>query len=374
MGRRYFIVGTFFGIQLRIDYSWFVIFALIAWSVITSYLPSETHGLSDIVLTVAGLVVTIIVFVSLIAHEYAHSIVANHLGLKVKRITLFIFGGASELQHEPDSARTELLMTIVGPLTSLAIAGLFWLLWVLGRHAHLTALIVVSRPVAIINLLLGLFNLLPAYPLDGGRIFRSIVWLIRKDFMKATKIATDGGVMLSYFLIALGLLALLGGDIIGGLWFAIIGFFLNQSARYSYRETLDQQILEGVNVSEVINKDFVTVALGTPVRDFLTDFVLRYKQYDFLVQDKKGSISGIIELARVSRVNRIHPQVVIDDYVQPLAKDLILKTSDSAAQALQTMHSHNLDILPVMANQELLGIVTRRYLEDYVLVHRLQNQ
>lgn len=372
MAKRYFVVGTFFGIQLRIDYSWFVIFALIAWTIITSYLPSYHHHLSAWALIAAGLVVTVIFFASVIAHEYAHSIVANHRGLRIKRITLFIFGGASELQHEPDSPKTELLMTVAGPLTSLAIAGLFTGIWLAARQAHLTAIEIVSQPVATLNFIVGLFNLVPAYPLDGGRILRSIIWLVRKDFLAATRAATNAGLGLSYFMMALGVLEAVSGYLVGGLWLLIIAYFLRQSARLSYAQVLHENILAGVRVSEIINDRFVTVPLGTSVNDFLTGFVLKHKLYDFLVTDGHGKVAGIIEFSRVSRLRRELLRQPIDDYVLPLTKSLVLKPDDPAVKAFRIMQSHNLDILPVMTNGKLRGVVIRRYLEDYLMVHGLR--
>lgn len=372
MTKRYFVVGTFFGIQLRIDYSWFIIFALIAWTIITSYLPSYRHGLPAWALIVAGLVVTVIFFASVIAHEYAHSLVANRRGLRIKRITLFVFGGASELQHEPDDAKTELLMTVAGPLTSMVIAGLFGLIWLAAKQLHLTAVEVVSEPVAVLNFVVGLFNLLPAYPLDGGRILRSIIWLVRKDFLAATKAATNAGLVLSYMLMGLGVLEALTGYIVGGLWLLIIAYFLNQAARFSYAQVLHEKTLAGVKVSDILNDRFVTVPAGTHIDSFLTDFVLRQKLYDFLVTDKHGEVTGIIEFSRVGRLGRDLLRQPIDNYMQPLTKALILKPDDSAVKAFRIMQSHNLDILPVMTNDELRGVVIRRYLEDYLMVHRLR--
>ncbi len=372
MNGKYFIVGTFFGIQLRIHYSWLIIFALIAWTIITSYIPSFKHGLSPLVLTSAGLLVTFIFFASVIAHEYAHSIVANRRGMRIKRITLFVFGGASELQHEPDSAKTELLMTVAGPLTSFIISGVFAGLWLLAMHWHITAIEVICQPVAVLNFIVGLFNLLPAFPLDGGRILRSVVWLIRKDFASATRIATNAGVALSYLMIGVGVLSMFAGDLVGGLWFAIIGFFLLQSARISYSQTVAQSILTGVKVSDVYNDSFVTVPLGISINEFLSGYVLRYKHYDFLAADQSGKPIGIIEMSQVTSDPHRHYENSIDKYIQPLTKSLALKPSDPAIKAQQVMQSHNLDILPVMSGKELIGVVMRRYLEDYVAVHRLR--
>lgn len=372
--KKYFVVGTFFGIQLRIDYSWFVIFALIAWTIITSYLPSYKHGLSAWALIAAGLVVTIIFFASVIAHEYAHSIVANRRGLRIKRITLFIFGGASELQHEPDDAKTELLMTVAGPLTSMVIAGLFAGIWLAARRFHLTAVEIVSEPVAALNFIVGLFNLLPAYPLDGGRILRSVIWLVRKDFLAATKAATNAGLVLSYIMMALGVLEALSGFIIGGLWLLIIAYFLNQAALFSYSQVVHEKTLAKVKVSEILNDRFATVPAGTSVGDFLTDFVLKYKLYDFLVTEGRDKVTGIIEFSRVVRLGQDALRQPIDAYVLPLTKELILKPDDPAVKAFRLMQSHNLDILPVIVNEKLRGVVIRRYLEDYLMVHRLSQQ
>lgn len=372
MGRKYFIVGTFFGIQLRIDYSWFIIFALISWTVITSYLPAYHQGLTAAEQTVGGLIVTLLFFASVIAHEYAHSLVANRRGLKIKRITLFVFGGASELHHEPEDPKTELLMTAAGPLTSLAIAGIFAIFWQLGEQLDLTALAVICQPVAALNLVVAIFNLLPAFPLDGGRILRSILWLTRKDFQKATRSATNAGIVLSYLMIGIGLLEVFAGYLIGGLWFAIIGFFLNQAARFSYSQTLHDTILAGLKTRDVMSKKAITVPTGTMLDNFLNDYVLRHKQYDFVVVNGKEKPTGIIELSRVTRTGRSESQTTIDDYTEPLSKELVLKENDSAAKAFRLMQSHNLDILPVVAGRTLTGVVMRRYLEDYVTIHRMR--
>lgn len=374
MGGKYLVVGTFFGIQLRIDYSWFVIFALIAWTVIAGYLPSYYEGLSVWQLVVAGLIITVIFFASVIAHEYAHSIVANRRGLHIRRITLFIFGGASELQHEPEDAKTELLMTVAGPLTSLAIAGLFAVLWVLARHWHATPLEIVSQPVAVLNFVVGVFNLIPAYPLDGGRILRSIIWLIRKDFLAATKAASNVGLILSYAMMGLGVIELFSGYIIGGIWLIIIAYFLNQSTRFSYNQVLQEKTLASIRVKSLLSDRFITVPAHISVDTFLKSFVLKYKLYNFLVTDEHDKVTGIIEMSQVSRLDKSKLRTSIDNYVQPLTKALILKPGDMAVKAFRIMQSNNLDILPVMSGGKLLGVVVKRYLDDYLLVRNLQHR
>jgi Zn-dependent protease/predicted transcriptional regulator len=367
------IVGTFFGIQLRIHYSWLVIFALIAWSVITGYLPMYRKDLSLSVRVIAGLVVTVLFFVSVIIHEYAHSLVAKRRGLKIKRITLFLFGGASELQHEPANAKTELLMTAAGPATSLVIAALFWALWAVGRRLHFSALEIVAEPLALLNFIVGVFNLLPAYPLDGGRIFRSLIWLRTKDIVSATRIASYSSYALSYLMIAFGVVDILAGAVVSGIWLGFLGWFLHQITRLSYSQTVSHRLLESVKVRDVMNEQFVTVPDRTSIDAFLSEFVLRYKQYDFLVTDK-DEIVGIIELSRLRNLSGSDRASPVSRFIVPLSKSLRLKPQDPALKALTLMQQHNLDILPVLAGDVLVGVVMTRYLDDYLYIHQARRQ
>lgn len=372
MSRKFLIVGTFFGIQLRIDYSWFIVFALIAWAVMTSYLPSYHPGLSPVEITLAGLVITIVFFISVIAHEYAHSLVANKRGMHVRRITLFLFGGASELQHEPDSAKTELLMASAGPLMSLVLAGFFAVLWQAAQKAHLTAVEVLCQPLAVLNAGVGIFNLLPAFPLDGGRILRATIWYFRKNYMAAMRSATFVGIALSYAMMALGILELFGGYMISGLWFAIIGFFIMQSARFSYMQAMHEAILRGVKAQDVLSDKAFTIPSGTTLEQFMAEYVLRYKQYGFIVIDHSGKPIGIIEMPITTQPRQEETVRPVDDFMVPLTKGLFVRPTDAATRVLRTMQLHNIDILPVVEGTKILGVVMRRYLDDYVMVHRLQ--
>jgi Zn-dependent protease len=366
------IIGTFFGIQLRIHYSWLVIFALIAWSVITGYLPAYRKDLSLTVRVNAGLVVTVLFFISVIAHEYAHSLVAKHRGLQIKRITLFLFGGASELQQEPASAKTELLMTVAGPATSLLIAALFWALWIIGRNLHFAALEIIAEPLALLNFVVGIFNLLPAYPLDGGRILRSAIWLRTKDIVSATRVASYSSYGLSYLMIAFGILDILAGAVISGIWLGFLGLFLHQITQLSFAQTVNRQLLKSVKVRDVMNEQFVTVPANTSIGSFLNEYVLRYKQYDFLVTDG-NKVVGIIELSRVMNPQESKQVLPVGHYMIQLPKGLGLKPHDPAVKALNLMQGHNVHILPVFTDHELIGVVMSRYLDDYLQIHRAQH-
>lgn len=362
-------VGTFFGIQLQIHYSWLVVFALVALSVITDYLPTFHHGLALWVRIGAGLLVTTLFFVSVICHEYAHSLVALRQGLKIKRITLFLFGGAAELQQEPTNAKTELLMTIAGPATSLAAAALFGAIWALGHQFNLIGVELIAEPLTVLNFVVGIFNLLPAYPLDGGRIFRSLIWMRTKDIVSATRTASYLSYGLSYAMITLGLLEILAGAFVSGIWLGFLGMFLNQITRLSYLQTVSQKILEPLKVRDVMDEQFFTVPSSTTIDALFNDYILQNKCSDYLVtQDDK--VVGIIELMHVINLKGVQHERSVSRFMVPLSSEMKLKPRDSAARALQIMQQHFVHILPVFKGDTVIAVVSSQYLNDYLRVHQ----
>lgn len=372
MSPRGLTVGTFFGIELRIHYSWLVVFALIATTVITDYLPTYRHGLALWVRVVAGLLVTALFFISVICHEYAHSLVALRQGLKIKRITLFLFGGAAELQQEPTSAKAELLMTTAGPATSLAIAALSGAVWTTAHQLNLTGVELIAEPLTMLNFVVGIFNLLPAYPLDGGRIFRSLVWLRTKDIVSATRTASYLSYGLSYAMVALGVLEILAGAYVSGIWLGFLGMFLHQITQLSYSQTVSQKTLEQVKVRDIMDKQFLTVPADTTVDTFVNKFILRDKRSDYLVTEG-NEVVGIVELLHIVRVRRIDNQQPVKHFVVPLIPELKLKPKDLAARALRIMQLHSVHTLPVFTGSAVVGIVSAQYLNDYLQVHQTLN-
>lgn len=364
-----FAVGTFFGVQLRIDYSWFIIFGLIAWSVTAGYVPAQMPGLPLIAELAAGLVITLLFFASVVAHEYAHSIVANRLGLPIRRITLFALGGASELHSEPPNPATELKMSAAGPLTSLAAGIIFTGLWEIGDVLHWSALTLIAQPLAILNYAVAIFNLLPAYPMDGGRILRSAIWFVQKDLVRATRNAARVGVILSYGLIGIGILAVIGGDVIGGLWLVIIGFFIAQSARYSYLHLLIEGTLNRVPVTMLYNRQALSVPLGTPLRSFIIDYELNNHQTEYIVTDEKGKPVGIIETDRLE-LDDTKQNELIDNYFKPIARRDTVSADDTALAAFQVMENRHRDIVPVVNRRRMTGVVERQNIYDYLTAHR----
>lgn len=358
-------VGTFFGIRLRIHYSWFVIFLLVAWSVISGYLPAYYSSLSLTERLVDGMIVTILFFLSVIVHEYAHSLVAKHLNLEIHQITLFLFGGAAELQQEPRDAKTEFLITAAGPSMSILISAVFGGLWYIGRQFNLSALEIIAGLVALLNLIVAIFNLLPAYPLDGGRILRSLIWLRNKDMFKATRIATRISSVLAFAMIGLGFVEIIYGAVISGLWLGLLGYFLYQMTQSSYRQTLNQQILETVKVADIMETDIVSVPFDTTVGDYLNSYVLKYKQYDFLVS-KSNDIIGIISADKLVGLSRAFKDDPVIYHMSDLNSELKLRPGDYAYKALNKMLKNKLQLLPVYSMKHLVGTVSIQCLNDYL--------
>ncbi|HDP90479.1 MAG TPA: hypothetical protein ENN42_11090, partial [Thioalkalivibrio sp.] len=242
-------IGKLFGINIEIHFTWLIILGLILWTVTGNILPTEVPDASPSELWGIGLLATLLFFGSLVLHELAHSVVANRLGADVSRITLFVFGGVSQMSREPDKPRTEFAIAIVGPLTSVVLGGLFYALhyWLKGADAP-RLWWVASHWVGYINLLLAAFNMLPAFPLDGGRVLRSALWAIWRSLDRATRVASGFGRAFGYMMIVLGFLAtLLAGDF-SGLWLVALGWLLSSAAAASYQRLQLQEALGGVYV------------------------------------------------------------------------------------------------------------------------------
>lgn len=230
-----FKIGRLAGIQVGIHYTWLLALVLIAWSLAEGYFPLVFPDFDPITDWVLGLVSALLLFASVLVHELSHSVVATARGLKVHSITLFIFGGIANIVGEPRTPKDEFAISVVGPLTSLALAGCFWVLaQVLGPGA--TPAIAVTEYLAFVNLALGVFNLVPGFPLDGGRVFRSIVWAVTHNLRRATRIASIVGQAFGFVLIGWGIVQLFGGDYLGGVWTAFLGWFLNTAAEATRHE------------------------------------------------------------------------------------------------------------------------------------------
>jgi Zn-dependent protease len=241
------------GIPIGLDYSWFLIFALLTWMLAINYYPSEYNNWSSLLYWFMGAVTAIMLFVSVLLHELGHSAVALRYKIPVRKITLFIFGGVAHLGSEPKSPMAEFRIAIAGPLVSLGLAGFFFLMQPLVAETE--PLAGLFKYLAYINFALVVFNLIPGYPLDGGRVFRAIVWAVTKNMRRATLIAANVGRGFGFLFIIYGVWEMLSGNFSGGLWITFIGWFLDHAASTQVHQTMFQGLLSGHKVSQAMNSN-----------------------------------------------------------------------------------------------------------------------
>jgi Zn-dependent protease/predicted transcriptional regulator len=353
-------IGRLLGVPLILHYTLILGVLLITWTLTVGYLPSEYPGLTSATYWLIGAIAAVVLFTSVLIHELAHSYIAKKSGLPVRRIVLFIFGGISEIEEEPKEANLEFKMALAGPLTSFGIALVLWLLQY-GALA-LRASVVIVAPFeygAYINVLLGGFNLVPAFPLDGGRILRAGIWRWKKDLIKATRIATRVGVVFAYLMIFGGFVFLIGGVFISGLWFILIGWFLKNGAESSYRQTIISEALTGVSIREIMTRDVHTVDADTSVKDVVETHFTQYKHGGFPVE-KDSRLLGLVTLEDVRKIPREKWQETkVGDVMTPCEKLKCASPDELAVDALMKMSKQDVGRLPVQEDGKLVGIVTR---------------
>lgn len=298
-------LGRIAGIHVGFNWSLLVVVALIAWSLATGFFPVEVPGRAAGWYWLAGAVAAVVFLASLLAHELAHSVVAQRSGVRVDGITLWLFGGVSRLSGEVSSARTEALITAVGPLTSLVLGGVFLLLGLGLSAGHAPGLLSVTLNwLGTINLLLAAFNLIPAAPLDGGRILRALVWARTGDRFRATRVASRAGLVFGIILIAYGLFTFAAtGNVIGGVWAVFLGWFLLSAARAEETSGLIRQALVGVTVGDVMTPRPIQVPDDLSVEDLLHRFILGYRHSTFPTQGGDGRLTGLVTIAAVKNVS-----------------------------------------------------------------------
>jgi len=348
-----------FGFEVNIDFSWIIIAILVAWSLSTGFFPFEYKNLSTQTYWIMGIVAALGLFISIIVHEFSHSLVARAQGMPMKGITLFIFGGVAEMGEEPPNAKAEFFMSIVGPLSSIAIALLFYWLYSTGAHNGWPAPINgILKYLAIINGILAAFNLIPAFPLDGGRVLRSILWRIKGDLNWATRIASKIGSFFGIALIVFGFYRMFYGNLFGGMWMILIGLFLQNAARMSYQQLITREALEGEPVSRFMKSDPITVKPSTTVEQLLEDYIYQYhyKMYPVVDLDK---LIGCITVKQVKEVpkEKRHEKTV-GELNTECSSDNTIGPQEDAMKALSAMNRTGISRLMVVESGRLVGIVT----------------
>ncbi len=359
-------IGRVLGIPIDLDYSWFLIAVLITWMLAVNYYPAEFKGGSSVEYWVMGAVTAALFFASIVVHELAHSWVALRYKVPVHRITLFIFGGVSQIAGEPPSATAEFLIAVVGPLTSLALAAIFFLLEPL--LVNLTPALAIAKYLALINGMLGLFNLIPGFPLDGGRVFRAVVWGSIKNFRRATLIAANTGRFFGFFFIFAGVWLALKGNLINGLWIAFIGWFLESAAVAQVQQQLVQGLLVGHKVSEVMGNACTPVPDDVTLQKLIDQEVLAHGRQCFLV-NRGERVVGLLtlhdmkEIPRSSWTTTTAAQAMIP--VEKLSK---LDPNAELWTAMEKMGRDGVNQMPVMAENDFVGMLSTGDIVKYLHV------
>ena len=357
-------IGRIFGIDVLIHWTWLLIFVLITWTFATGVLKDFYPDWSAGQRWIAGGAIAIVFFVSILLHEISHSLVARRYNLPVSSITLFIFGGVSNLTKEPETATQEFRIAIVGPLMSFALAILFGIGYAILSQIEDGAA-GVSENLAFINLALGLFNLVPGFPLDGGRVLRSILWRRTGDRLEATRLSSRVGEIVAYGMMGLGVVTFFV-DVVSGIWFFLIGSFLNNAARASYSELLVETTLKGVPVSVVARKDFVGVSPETTLAVLADEYILAGKGRVFPVLAGE-ELLGLITISDLRKHPREEwPTTTVYRAMTPVSQLRVVGKSDDLAVALSKLADGDIHQLPLVDGRLITGMLDRSDLIRYM--------
>ena len=382
-----FRVARLFGINIYIDWSWIFIFLLVTWNLAGVVFPIIYPQMDFWNVLALGVAASLLFFASVLVHELAHSLVAKARGLPVRRITLFIFGGVSNIEREPPSPATEFLVTIVGPLSSLILGVLF--IYLGGRNLETVALPSLQAfgqldPLSTmflwlgsINILLAVFNMIPGFPLDGGRILRSILWAATGNLRRSTRIATWVGQAVAWLFILTGIamvfgfqVPIFGSGLVGGLWLAFIGWFLNMAASQSYQQVVVADMLEGVPVERLMRSDPPLVEPHTRISRLIDKHIMGTDERASPVLEHDRLV-GLICLEDVRKVPRQEwDERTVQEVMTPADELVTLSPRMDANEAFQMLTQRDVRQIPVLENGRLVGMLRRR---DIVRFLQLQS-
>lgn len=359
-------VFRFRGIQVVLDYTWFIIFALVVSSLGVYYFPQQYPQIETVQRWLLSVLAALLLFVSVLLHEFSHSLVAKSRGMEINRITLFLFGGVAQLRGEPPDARSELLIAVAGPVCSLVLGvglmgasmalqgsvgpGLEAVLWYLGE----------------VNLVLVAFNMVPGFPLDGGRILRAILWQRSDDLRSSTRVVSIIGQGFAFVLMGVGVLGLLSGLVVQGLFFVFIGMFLRQAADSGYEQVKLREGLSKVRVRDIMTADPVTVPAHISLADVVNEYFFRHQHSSFPVRSD-GRLVGLVTINRIKQVQRDEwASTSVQAAMSEIGEVATLAPDDDAFDALMTMLEHDEGRMLVVEGGELVGIVSRKDILGFV--------
>jgi Zn-dependent protease/CBS domain-containing protein len=358
---------TLFGFPVRIDFSWLLIVLLVIWSLAVGLFPVSYPDMTQVQYWIMGTVAALGLFASIVLHEFGHSLVARRHGMPMKGITLFIFGGVAEMQDEPPNAKAEFQVAIAGPITSIVIGavclaiagtgnGLGWPKPVTGVLSY----------VGIMNGVLVAFNLIPAFPLDGGRVLRSALWKWKNNLKRATRITSHIGMGFGVVLIVLGVLSIVSGNFVGGIWWVLIGLFLRGAAQTSYQQLLVRRALEGERVRQFMATEPVTVPPTASIKDVVENYMYRHHYRMFPVAEN-GALVGCITSREIRDVPRDQwEQKVVRDVARPCTSENTIEPDADAVEALSKMRRDGASRLMVVEDGNLRGTLTLKDLMKFL--------
>ena len=350
---------SLFGFDVWIDASWILLAGLISWTLAEAVFPSVTPHLARATYWWMAIATTIGLMFSIVFHEMSHSLVARRYGLPIRGITLFIFGGVAEMEQEPSSPKAEFLMAVAGPIASfLLCAVLFALLRLVSAMSGPDAVKGTLWYLASLNGILALFNLVPAFPLDGGRMLRAALWHWRGDLISATRIAADGGDLFGVVLIVLGVVSILSGDLVGGVWRILIGMFLRGAATASYQEILTRNALDSQPVSRIMTQQPIAASPNVSITSFIEDFIYRHHHRTFPVTSQ-GRLIGMVGTEQIAAIDRTTWPLtpIAQIMVKPQADDVVAPDTDTLS-ALSQMRRTGRRRLWVVDQGQLVGILS----------------
>lgn len=360
---------TILGIEIWVDYSWLVIFALVTWSLAAGFFPKEYPGLTTQAYWIMGAFAGVLLFICVLLHELSHSYVAQRSGIAVPRITLFIFGGVAQIAEEPKNPKIELNVAVAGPICSLLLALLFWILSKSLIVSSNIQFLAIFEYLAFINIALAIFNLVPGFPLDGGRILRAYLWERWGDMRKATHTVSRIGSGFGIGLIIFGLINFFWGNFIGGIWLVFIGMFLNQASKSGYRMTLAKEALSGVKVKDIMTSKVTSVPASISINELVSKYFHHYIFVCFPVVDDEGELLGLVSLKQVKDVPKESwDEKTVKDIMMTESDFSVLSPDDDALGAVNLIMRNDLGRAPVVERRKLVGIVTRRDIMTFLSI------
>jgi Zn-dependent protease/predicted transcriptional regulator len=365
-------IGTIKKIPIRLHFTLIIVFFLISWTLATGFMPRYYPNLTDSQYWIMGIIGAIVLFISVLLHELSHSLLSIRYGIRVHQIILFIFGGISDIKDETKDFKKEFNIAVVGPLTSYTLSGLFWILFitisyigdsdqVIGGGGYLTLLEGVFFYSSMINLIVGTFNLIPAFPLDGGRMLRAGLTKWKKDFDQATNIASKIGIGISFGIMGLGFIAMFKGAFLGGFWLIIIGWFLNSGAQAYLQQNELSNKLKGIKLKEIMNRNFIAVKPDLKISDLISNYFNVYWKSAFPVINDENQLMGMITTDAVFKKDRIEIEnKKVQDLMISSSELIVMSENKEVNDALMQLFRKGMSRIFIVNNQsQLIGLISK---------------